>query len=284
MRKLLNPELALGFLIATILWIGVLGWQASHAPTDSEKRQCEESAAKSGHKTEECKSIWEKTTTDPVAFFTFWLVIFTGALGVSTVMLWRAGEKQIKLSAETAAAQSRDMSESIEAAKRSADAAILSAQTSKAAIRGVIAIKNFRGFCQNPNGIVEGYGVLPNIENVGSTHTTCQILASSAVIDAGNDYIFERPAMPPPIGLISPGMKINPGATLGFSLADAVRIWKGEARFLYYCRIDYGDIFGDPHHIEQCVSVGLSGDPRNPPLNNDEFLTYSPYGTQNTAS
>jgi hypothetical protein len=41
---------------------------------------------------------WEKATTDPVAFFTFWLVISTVGLGVSTVLLWRdtkrTGERQ----------------------------------------------------------------------------------------------------------------------------------------------------------------------------------------------
>jgi hypothetical protein len=107
MRKALNPEIALGFLIATALWIGVLGWQASYAPTDSEKRQCEETARKSGHKTEECKTLWEKTTTDPVAFFTFWLVIFTGVLGASTVLLWRAGVRQAELTQAALIAEQR---------------------------------------------------------------------------------------------------------------------------------------------------------------------------------
>jgi hypothetical protein len=97
MKRLLNPELALGFFIATVMWIGVLGWQAAYAPTESEKRQCEETATKTGHKTEECKTLWQKTTTDPVAFFTFWLVVFTGVLGASTALLWRAGERQAEL-------------------------------------------------------------------------------------------------------------------------------------------------------------------------------------------
>ena len=56
MKRLLNSEMiSLGFLIAPVLWIGVLGWQASYVPTDSEKRQCEETAHTSGQKTEECK-------------------------------------------------------------------------------------------------------------------------------------------------------------------------------------------------------------------------------------
>jgi hypothetical protein len=74
-----------------------LGWQASYAPTDSEKRQCEESATKTGHKAEDCKTLWERTTSDPVAFFTFWLVVFTGGLGISTILLWRAGVRQAEL-------------------------------------------------------------------------------------------------------------------------------------------------------------------------------------------
>lgn len=97
MPRALNPHIVLGFLIATVFWIGVLGWQASYVPPAGEKRQCEEIARKSGFKTEECKTLWERTTTDPVAFFTFWLVIFTGGLGASTIMLWRAGERQAEL-------------------------------------------------------------------------------------------------------------------------------------------------------------------------------------------
>ena len=122
MRKLLNPEIALGFSIATVLWIGALGWQASYAPTDSEKRQCEESATKSDHKTEECKTLWQRTTTDPVAFFTFWLVVSTLGLSVSTVLLWIAGEKQFDFLTRNATEQSIDTKNSIAEAARSASA------------------------------------------------------------------------------------------------------------------------------------------------------------------
>jgi hypothetical protein len=110
MRKALNPEIALGFLIATTLWIVVLGWQASYAPTDSEKRQCEETARKSGHKTEECKTIWEKTTTDPVAFFTFVLSISTIGLWI---VAWRSGVRQ-----------SRDMDAAVRETRRIGEAQV----------------------------------------------------------------------------------------------------------------------------------------------------------------
>ncbi|MFZ1922290.1 MAG: hypothetical protein WAU57_11740 [Xanthobacteraceae bacterium] len=88
MLKRLNPEISLGFLLATILWIGVLGWSLSYAPTDVEKQDCQQAAKAAGHKTEECKTLWERTTSDPVAFFTFVLSISTIALFASTAALW----------------------------------------------------------------------------------------------------------------------------------------------------------------------------------------------------
>src|SRR6266566_4417332 len=108
-----RPEIALGFLLATVFWICVLGWQASYAPTQVEKQECQEAARKSGHKTEECKTIWEKTTSDPVAFFTFVLAVSTIGLWVATVFLYRAGEKQIGVARDAA-----------DSAKQSAEAAI----------------------------------------------------------------------------------------------------------------------------------------------------------------
>jgi hypothetical protein len=63
-----------------------------------------------------------------VAFFTLWLVIFTGGLTVSTVLLWRAGERQFRHGRRTAVAQNRDMRASIAVADRAAKAAELSAK------------------------------------------------------------------------------------------------------------------------------------------------------------
>src|SRR5215211_5224762 len=67
---------------------GVLGWQASFAPTEQQKNECYEAAKKSGHKTEESKTLWEKTTTDPVAFFTFVLSASTIGLWIATIGLF----------------------------------------------------------------------------------------------------------------------------------------------------------------------------------------------------
>jgi hypothetical protein len=143
--RLANPEIAFGFVIATVFWIGVLGWQAAYAPSEIEKRKCEESAHKSGHKSEECKTLWERTTSDPVAFFTFWLVVSTIGLGVSTVLLWRAGEKQYRHARTAAFRQSRDMRESLRVAEKSADVGLaainLSEGTAERQLRAYITGK-----------------------------------------------------------------------------------------------------------------------------------------------
>jgi hypothetical protein len=89
MWKWLNPEIALGFLLATVLWTGVLAWQSSLMPTEGEK-ECIRAAAKSGYRPDECKSLLEKTFTDPVALFTL-------ALTASTIGLWTATRRTAKL-------------------------------------------------------------------------------------------------------------------------------------------------------------------------------------------
>src|SRR5439155_17726172 len=82
---------------ASIFWACVLGWQASYAPTEIEKQACYQAAEKSGHKIEECKTWWERATTDPVAVFTLVLAFSTIGLWIATVGLYLAGEGQLKL-------------------------------------------------------------------------------------------------------------------------------------------------------------------------------------------
>jgi hypothetical protein len=134
MRKFFNGEIALGLLLASLFWISVLGWQAAHAPTEREKAECQEQAQKSGHKTEECKTLWERTTSDPVAFFTLWIAIFTAVLGGSTIALWLAGERQIELIRENSVRQAEQMQASIAAAKSSVDQAKRAADVAERAM------------------------------------------------------------------------------------------------------------------------------------------------------
>jgi hypothetical protein len=89
MLRWVDPKIAIGFLAATLFWICALGWQASYAPTERQKQECQDAAKAGGPKAEECKSFWERTTSDPVAFYTLGVFIFTGVLGISTIFLWQ---------------------------------------------------------------------------------------------------------------------------------------------------------------------------------------------------
>jgi hypothetical protein len=69
--KKLNPELVLGFLLASVFWAGVLLWQSS-PPNHASK----ESQACDGTKSECAKA----TTDERIADYTWWLAVLTAAL------------------------------------------------------------------------------------------------------------------------------------------------------------------------------------------------------------
>ena len=97
MLRKLNPEICLGFLTASLFWIGVVIWQSSYTPTEKQKDECYETAKKIGLKVDECKTFLEKTTSDPVALFTLALAVSTLGLWFATITLYRAGDEQLVL-------------------------------------------------------------------------------------------------------------------------------------------------------------------------------------------
>jgi hypothetical protein len=81
MLRKLNHEIVLGFLLASLFWIGVLGRQAWHSTDSKHAEECIEIAKKAGFKTDECKTFLERSASDPVAAFTL-------VLSLSTIALW----------------------------------------------------------------------------------------------------------------------------------------------------------------------------------------------------
>jgi hypothetical protein len=240
MRRLLNPEVALGFLLATLLWIGVLGWQASYAPTDSEKRQCEESAAKTGHKAEECKTLWERTTSDPVAFFTFWLVVFTGGLGGCTIMLWLAGERQLRHAETTAKRQLRSyvMSEGTD----------VKGGLTAAEPEFVVTIKN--------SGQTPAYKVKSWV---------CLVISH----DLSVPQTFKRPdGFPQAVSVVAPGgdFRLSARSPRAFTHTELDGLTKGTVAIYVFGEVAYNDVFGEGHTTQyryMCGSfVGVSRDDR----------------------
>lgn len=121
--------MALGFLLAgTIL--------SDSPPPAQHQKSSEARPAKEDQKSKPSEPFWQRTVDDPTAFFTLWLAIFTAVLGVSTIALWLAGEKQIRFARESADRQAKDTEKSFKIAQAAAQAAEKAAD---AAERGVVA-------------------------------------------------------------------------------------------------------------------------------------------------
>jgi hypothetical protein len=83
----------LGALLASAILGGFWGWSARYAPTAKQKEECYDAAKQSGQKSDECKTFWERTTSDPVDLFTLVLAASTIGLWVATIALYIAAEK-----------------------------------------------------------------------------------------------------------------------------------------------------------------------------------------------
>jgi len=125
MRKITEGQFALGALVSITLWIVAVlplisSWQAyqfAHPPERSNPKNPSTQTSNASHnESEPHKSLWERTTEDPTAFFTAWVAVFTCVLASSTIGLW-------VVTWRSSVRQSNDMQASIEAAKRSADIA-----------------------------------------------------------------------------------------------------------------------------------------------------------------
>lgn len=240
-----RAEIVLGFLIATVLWAGVLGWQAANTPTDAEKQKCYEAAEQAHHKTEECKTLWERTTSDPVAFFTLWLVIFTGGLTVSTVMLWRAGEKQAAHARRSAAIQTRDMQASIHAAEKAANAAVLAANSERAWLTAS-GIEVTESQNTTVDGVMYPTAICLSIRwvnNGRSPAINVGLFGVGEILEQQEAMtVFEIPEWPDQKAIVGPGMTVLTPmqAIAGDNLA---RFKRREANWLIYSRVNYFTVY-----------------------------------------
>jgi hypothetical protein len=249
----LNPEIVVGFLAATVLWAGVLGWQAAYAPTEMEKQECYETAKKSGHKTEECKSIWERTTTDPVALFTFGLFIFTAVLGGATIGLLSATNRTAKIAERGLVDLERafvfidgfDFELTLATDAKTVDVANLP--------------EIYRAY---PELCITRFAIFPRWKNSGSTPTKNMVIWAK----------YDGPNTP-----VIPNFDTNFSGNIFFLAPNAVEIseimqipsarklvdWGmrpvGDApQILIWGRADYEDVFGARHFVEWCYELRFS--------------------------
>ncbi|MEO6609867.1 MAG: hypothetical protein ABIN69_15505 [Aestuariivirga sp.] len=257
---------------------------ASHSQTESENKtrfavicegaDCKIKAENAGQdKYEPCKwsivcavDFWgltlaSKSAEDPVALYTLLLTLFTGGLTVSTILLWRAGERQLNVTQDAAIA-----------AQKSAE---ISERTLIVTQRPIVVVGGFPWVWRpdtNPNRLGKfWYEINPNIENFGNTSTKdARINVTAELRDTVLPDDFDFPYQDVD-GVTLIGSKTSIRAR-GLTVLDEdlLLIQQGKKHFYIWGTITYRDGFeGTPIHTTEFCSyisrvVGNPLDPRDP--------------------
>lgn len=200
---------------------------------------------------------WEKTTNDPTAYFTLWLVVFTGVLAVSTIGLWIVTWRG-------SASQARDMKDSIEVAAKSADAAMLSARAAIAVQLPFLRMEPDKfgsGTSRNNDNTTRHYFYVYSIKMSNSGTTRAIPIELSCGWTFGNELPLE------PVYRWETGFKvdavIDASSTdpIEFLLSDLLmdvpsdayeQLTNRSSDFWFYARLSYLDFMGDRHEASFC--------------------------------
>jgi hypothetical protein len=196
-----------------------------------------------------------------VAAFTVVLAISTIGLWLATINLWKAGERQLELLGETAAAQSLDMQASVAVADRAARAAQTSADSAVAVERGRIYALIDHNFLNCIDGASawdgprSGENPLPmgmwpmagiRFKNYGKT---------PAIIEEVGTGVEYSEGIPMPVydvkivnkNIIGPGDESEQFGTVitgQMTMNQAIKVKDGAANIWVYGYVIYDDIFG----------------------------------------
>lgn len=238
---------------------GSFAWKIMYTPPSqhaSNNQEVEQPAEHHDHK----NGFWEKASDDPVAYFTLWLVGFTGVLAVSTIGLWIVTWR-------ASASQARDMQESIAAAKDSADIARTSLISTQ---RAYVRVANFpwlwRGDTDRPGKVF--YDITPIIENGGNTQTVdAKINVNFALSDDPLPQGFDFPfAADHGFTLIGAHQAVGAGNVVILD-DDLLSVQSGKKFFYIWGVVTYRDVFPNtPERVtEFCTQISrVLGNPLDP--------------------
>jgi hypothetical protein len=107
MLKLQPFQIVAAYALAFLIWLAFAVWEVeSSRPQPFETQSASHNDAKEAE-TQIRESLWQRTLTDPVAFFTMWLVIFTGLLVLYNRRLFVATKTLVTGAEDTAKRQLR---------------------------------------------------------------------------------------------------------------------------------------------------------------------------------
>jgi hypothetical protein len=244
MLKKLNPEMTIGFLVATLFWFGVVGWETSYSPTEKQKEECYDAAKKTGFKADECKTFWERTTSDPIALFNLVLAFSTVGLWVATISLYRAGERQIAVARESAEAAKLN-AEALISAERAQLFVIVQGNNLFEALRGAMFYRETESMRDSriPAATLEF-----TIKNTGRTAAIMQDVSYQIIqADVGTtlwQYSYQDTIVN---AVIEGGKETSPSTTCAmesaWTLVDGMAALDGDRPVYFYGFITFRDTF-----------------------------------------
>ena len=206
MRRI--PEIALGFLIASVFWAGILLWQSQKTVPDNQTQppKTEQQHAVSGgaspqyeqHAKGSQKGKWYDTFlnhtpdwfvaifTALLSFVTYRLVSTTGDLRGSTDKLWEAGERQIGISSQMAELTRQQVGiAGVQADIQRKQHAVgrlqyIADKRPRLAVRHVIMNPDIRGRLGNSETVVTGRLVVVNVGGTAAriVESRCRVYVS----------------------------------------------------------------------------------------------------------
>jgi hypothetical protein len=268
MKRFRIPELIVGFLLgfASLLIIFLLSsdFAAHYEVCETTKEGARECANYSVihfvvHKIRTALDSYNGLITAIATIFIAW---FTLSLRQSTDKLWDAGERQLKLLADTSAIQSRDMQDSIAVAKRSAEVAENSIVQLQ---RALIVLTNFNIDTLVRGQSIIGYQISAMFENTGNTIAKRYTGNANIVMWDGDlppAFPFaDRQSVGVANGFVGPRVKVP--FPISIAIQDVLDILKKKRRGFMYGWVEYEDVFeiGRKRRTEFCVELDIIGDP-----------------------
>ena len=261
--------------LVVLLFVASAAASSSQTPAQQPKTASTTSnTERTSPKQEPSETIWQRTTTDPIALYTLVLAIFTGLLFIVSAIqggfLLRA-DKTARITAE--------------AARKSADIAA-------AAQRALVFGKGFDVASNRFSARIKEYVFWVKWENVGPTPAT----DVRSWINYQAFPVAEN--REPSFGQLRGGAStvFGPQTTgqseyMAIPLATMIENWRRETEIYVWSRVEYRDVLNPSviHHHEQCARVQLLRDPAivEEPSKAEKSLSivsFLVYGPQNSSS
>lgn len=264
LRKRTRHRLYAALFLLLLVWGAVLASYAGRPPLATPQTSDypnnaagEHSAPDKTTEAQQPKSLWQETTADPIALFTFWIAVLTGVLAFSTIGLWvtaiRGGRTQardVRQSLHLAKRSLRATETAANAARKSAEISAASRKSSEQQLRAYLSVTpHFQG--EEIDKRAPHYAI--TIKNRGRTPAyqvrgwTDGVLADYPLADS----LPSTKKPPGPIRTLSPDAEEQINGFFGnpLSLQDAHRVMDGSLRYFFWGEVTYVDAFKIPRRV-----------------------------------